>query len=57
MFAWSGYIPKQLNAYEARPRGGYELWAGKSAGAYLLADNIDDVLVSENLRRLRSLSK
>lgn len=42
------YLPSR----EARHRGGYETWVGKACGAYLLADNIDDVLVSENLRLL-----
>jgi hypothetical protein len=41
---------------EARHRGGYETRVGKAADAYLLADNIDDALVGENLRILRSLS-
>ncbi len=43
------YLPTR----EARHRGGYEIWGGRAAGAYLLADNIDDVLVSENLKLLR----
>jgi hypothetical protein len=44
------------NAYlcprEAYPRGGYEAWVGRTLGAYLLAENIDDVLVRENLKLL-----
>ena len=38
---------------EARARGGYEPWVAKAYGAYILADNIDDVLVRENLRLLQ----
>lgn len=34
---------------EARARGGYEIWVGRAYGAYLLANDIDDVLVRENL--------
>jgi hypothetical protein len=44
------YLPTR----EARHRGGYETWVGKAAGAYLLADNIDDALVAENLRLLKA---
>ena len=40
---------------ESRPRGGYEVWVARAYGAYLLADNIDDVLVEENLKLLRTL--
>lgn len=42
---------------EARHRGGYECWVGKAGGAYLLADTIDDALVEENLKLLRSQNK
>ena len=38
-------------------RGGYEVWVARAFGTYLLADNIDDVLVEENLRLLRDLSQ
>jgi hypothetical protein len=40
---------------EALHRGGYEVWIGKAFGPYLLAENIDDVLVEENLRLLEKL--
>ncbi|MDP6113277.1 MAG: neutral/alkaline non-lysosomal ceramidase N-terminal domain-containing protein [Planctomycetota bacterium] len=44
------------NAYlcprEAYARGGYEAWVGRALGAYLLAENIDDILVQENLSLL-----
>jgi hypothetical protein len=40
---------------EARARGGYEVWVAKAYGAYLLAENIDDVLVQENLKLLHKL--
>lgn len=43
------YLPTR----EARHRGGYETWVGRAASAYLLADTIDDALVTENLRLLR----
>ncbi len=46
------YLPTR----EARHRGGYEIWAGRAVGAHLLADNIDDVLVAENLKLLRQIS-
>ena len=41
---------------ESRHRGGYEPWVGKAFGAYLLAENIDDVLIDENLRLLNRLA-
>lgn len=41
---------------EARVRGGYEVWVGRAYGAYLLADDIDDVLVRENLAILQKAS-
>jgi hypothetical protein len=41
---------------EARARGGYEPWVAKAYGAYILADDIDDVLVRENNKLLRELS-
>jgi hypothetical protein len=40
---------------EARARGGYEVWVAKAYGAYLPAENIDDVLVQENLKLLQAL--
>ena len=42
---------------ETRHRSGYEIWAGRSNGGYVFAENIDDALVSENLRLLRKMSK
>jgi hypothetical protein len=33
----------------------YETWVGRAGGAYLLADNIDDALVSENLKLLKAM--
>ena len=48
MFA---YLPDR----ESRHRGGYEIWASVGRMTQLLADNIDDVLVSENLRLLEEL--
>ena len=41
---------------ESLHRGGYEVWVGKAFGAYLLADNIDDVLVETNLDLLQRLA-
>ncbi len=40
---------------EARARGGYEVWVAKAYDAYLLDENIDDVLVQENLKLLQKL--
>ena len=37
---------------ESLHRGGYEVWVAKAMGAYMLAENIDDVLVQENLQLL-----
>ncbi len=45
------YLPTR----EARHRGGYETWVGRAAGPYLLADDIDDALVAENLQLLRKI--
>ncbi len=45
------YIPDR----EARHRGGYETWVSRGMLTYLLADNIDDVLVEENTRLLSKL--
>lgn len=41
---------------DSRPRGGYEPWVARGYGAYILADDIDDFLVRENLRLLEELS-
>jgi len=41
---------------EARARGGYEVWAGRSYGPQLFADNIDDALVQQNLSLLTEMS-
>jgi neutral ceramidase len=46
-----------LATRESRHRGGYEVWAARAFGAYLLADSIDDVLVEQNLRLLRELAE
>jgi hypothetical protein len=40
---------------ESLHRGGYEVWVAKAMGPYLLAENIDDVLVERNLQLLREL--
>lgn len=40
---------------ESRVRGGYEPWVAKAYGAYVLADNIDDVLVQKNVALLNEL--
>jgi hypothetical protein len=40
---------------ESLARGGYEVWVARAFGAYVFAENIDDVLVQENLRLLRAL--
>jgi hypothetical protein len=40
---------------EARARGGYEVWAGRSYGPQLLANNIDDALVQQNLLLLTEM--
>ena len=47
----NGYFPTR----ESLHRGGYETWIGQALGAYLLAENIDDVLVEENLILLARL--
>lgn len=46
-----GYFPTR----ESYARGGYEPWVAKAFGAYLLAEGIDDVLVKESLRLLKTL--
>ena len=38
---------------ESLHRGGYEVWVARAMGAYILAENIDDVLVEENVKLLR----
>jgi hypothetical protein len=43
------YLPTR----EAQHRGGYEIWVGKAASAYLLSETIDDALVEQNLALLR----
>ena len=40
---------------EARARGGYEVWVMRAFSAYLLAENLDDVLVQENIQLLQKL--
>ena len=40
---------------EARARGGYEVWVMRAFSAYLLAENLDDVLVRENIQLLQKL--
>ena len=47
-----GYLPTR----EARHRGGYEIWVNKAKGPYLLADDVDDVLVSENIKILKKIA-
>ena len=47
-----GYFPTR----ESLHRGGYEVWVAKAFGAYISAENIDDVLVEENLKLLRMLA-
>ena len=37
---------------ESLNRGGYEVWVARAMGAHILAENIDDVLVEENLKLL-----
>jgi neutral ceramidase len=37
---------------ESLNRGGYEVWVARAMGAHILAENIDDVLVEENMRLL-----
>ncbi len=37
---------------ESLDRGGYEVWVARAMGAYILAENIDDVLVEENMKLL-----
>lgn len=41
---------------DSRARGGYEVWVARAFGAHIFADDIDDVLVRENLRLLRSMN-
>jgi hypothetical protein len=42
---------------ESLHRGGYEVWVGKAYGAYILAENVDDVLIEANLKLLGELHK
>ena len=42
---------------ESLHRGGYEVWVARAFGAYILVENIDDVLVEENLKLLRDLHR
>jgi neutral ceramidase len=42
---------------EARHRGGYEVWVGQAFGPYLLAENIDDILVESNCRLLDKMAR
>jgi hypothetical protein len=44
-----------LPAREARHRGGYEVWVARGYGAYIVGENIDDVIVEENLKLLKKL--
>lgn len=46
-----GYIPTRDSLH----RGGYEVEVAKAFSAYILAEDIDDVLISENLQLIRSL--
>jgi hypothetical protein len=48
---WYSYCPTR----EAIHRGGYEVWVGRASGAYLLAEDIDDHLVEQNVAFLRKL--
>ncbi len=47
----TGYFPTR----ESLHRGGYEVWVARAFGARIVAENIDDVLVQENLALLRRL--
>ncbi len=47
-----GYIATRDSLH----RGGYEVEVAKAFSPYLLAENIDDVLITENLRLLRKLA-
>ena len=40
---------------ESLHRGGYEVWVAKAFGAQILAENIDDILIEENLALIRCL--
>jgi hypothetical protein len=42
---------------ESLHRGGYEVWVAKAMGPYILAENIDDVLIEANVQLLRQLHK
>ena len=47
----NGYLPSMGEI----PRCGYEIWSGKNNGIFVLTDNADDVIISENLRILRNM--
>ena len=47
------YLPDR----EARHRGGYETWVSRGLLTFLLADNIDDVLVEKNINLLNKIYK
>src|SRR5690606_9912098 len=38
---------------DSRARGGYEVWVMRAFSAYLLAEDLDDVLVKENIQLLQ----
>src|SRR5690606_28563473 len=40
---------------ESLHRGGYEVWVARAFGPYVLAENIDDVLVESHVRLLTRL--
>lgn len=42
---------------ESLHRGGYEVWVARAFGAYILVENIDDVLVEANLQLLQELQR
>ncbi|MDW7656486.1 MAG: hypothetical protein SCM11_04845 [Bacillota bacterium] len=46
-----GYLPTRDSLH----RGGYEVDVAKAFSAYILAENIDDILISENLQLIRAL--
>ncbi|MBX3012647.1 MAG: neutral/alkaline non-lysosomal ceramidase N-terminal domain-containing protein [Caldilineaceae bacterium] len=42
---------------ESLHRGGYEVWVARAFGAYIFAENIDDVLVEANVQLLQTLQQ
>ncbi len=36
---------------------GYEVWVARAYGAYLPADNVDDILVQENVKCLQQAAQ